>query len=542
MATIFTNAINFLGATLKQTVTADFLRDYQHANKLFVGNDFELVPKSGYLFHVCFDVNSTLANGYINDGKTLTQLALMVKSADLPRYSVENKLYNAYNRPNLIQTKIKYDNLTISFHDDSMNVVRNFWYDYYNYYYRDSDKTEQGFQLSYKYLPDPLGAFGFSRRKDSSENYLRSIRIYSLSRSTYSEYLLVNPIITAFKHGEHENTSASANMTNSMTFAYENVLYREGDVSEDVIDGYANLYYDRRPSPLNRVGTRRSIFGQRGLIDTTGSIIKDITNGNFISAIFKTATARQTFKGVNIGKAAISEAKQLVTIGATNAITGMITSQMRQTPPGGRAVVSPLSLDGVVKNAFNGIARDTSTLALLGTAALLNSKSTPKTYQQTPITQANRTNLQNNYNPQFPRVPGAAAPVTAGSTTLTANSQNLIDRPTNQLGSDIRQSPLDISYDIKTIDRQIQDNSVTASYTEKQITQSSNLITNLNNKLTIARSSNAAPAEIVSLESQIATAQQQRDDNVKRLTDVRALIGQLQAKYSDNVRRLNNLR
>lgn len=542
MATIFTNAINFLGATLKQTVTADFLRDYQHANKLFVGNDFELVPKSGYLFHVCFDVNSTLANGYINDGKTLTQLALMVKSADLPRYNIENKLYNAYNRPNLIQTKIKYDNLTINFHDDSMNVVRNFWYDYYNYYYRDSDKTEQGFQLSYKYLPDPLGAFGFSRRKDSSENYLRSIRIYSLSRSTYSEYLLVNPIITSFKHGEHENTSASANMTNSMTFAYENVLYREGDVSEDVIDGYANLYYDRRPSPLNRVGTRRSIFGQRGLIDTTGSIIKDITNGNFISAIFKTATARQTFKGVNIGKAAISEAKQLVTIGATNAITGMITSQMRQTPPGGRAVVSPLSLDGVVKNAFNGIARDTSTLALLGTAALLNSKSTSKTYQQTPITQANRTNLQNNYNPQFPRVPGAAAPVTAGSTTLTANSQNLIDRPTNQLGSDIRQSPLDISYDIKTIDRQIQDNSVTASYTEKQITQSSNLITNLNNKLTIARSSNAAPAEIIDLESQIATAQQQRDDNIKRLTDVRALIGQLQAKYSDSVRRLNNLR
>lgn len=542
MATIFTNAINFLGATLKQTATADFLRDFQHANKLFVGDNFELVPKSGYLFHVYFDINPSLASNFMKDGKTITELGLMVKSADLPKFSIENKLYNAYNRPNLIQTKIKYDNLTINFHDDSMNTVRNFWYDYYNYYYRDTDKTEQGFFLDYKYFADPLGAFGYSRRIESNENYLRSIRIYSLSRSTYSEYILLKPIITSFKHGEHEYTSASSNMTHSMTIAYENVLYSEGDVEDNTIGGYANLYYDRRPSPLNRLGTRRSIFGRRGLIDTAGSIIKDITQGNFISAIFKTATARQTFKGINLKKAAVSEAKQIFTLGATNVITGLITSQIQRTPPGGRAVISPLSLDGVVKNAFNGITRDTSTLALLGTAALLNAKTTPKNYVQTPITQANKTNLQNNYNPQFPLVPGASAPNQAAANYLLASSSSTVTLPTNQLDADIRQSPLDISYDIKSLEKQIQDTSVTAAYTEKQITQANNLIANLNNKLTLAKNANASSVTIVELENQIETTRSQRDDNVKRLTELKTNITELQNKYTLNIKKLNNLR
>jgi hypothetical protein len=542
MATIFTNAINFLGATLKQTATADFLRDFQHANKLFVGDNFELVPKSGYLFHVYFDINPNLASTFMKDGKTITELGLMVKSADLPRYSIENKLYNAYNRPNLIQTKIKYDNLSINFHDDSMNVVRNFWYDYYNYYYRDTDKSEQGFFLDYKYFADPLGAFGYSRRSESNENYLRSIRIYSLSRSTYSEYILIKPIIVAFKHGEHENTSASANMAHSMTIAYENVLYSQGDVEDNAIGGYANLYYDRRPSPLNRLGTRRSVFGRRGLLDTAGSVIKDITNGNFISAIFKTATARQTFKGVNIGKAAVSEVKQMFTIGATNAITGMITSQIQRTPPGGRAVISPLSLDGVVKNAFNGIARDTSTLALLGTAALLNGKSSSKNYVQTPVTQANKTNLQNNYNPQFPRVPGAGAPATAPTSVLNANASRVQVLPTNQLDTDIRQSPLDISYDIKLLDKQIQDTSVSAAYAEKQITQLDNLLSNLNNKLSVAKSNNASAATIIDLENQIAASRQQRNDNASKLAGLKNTIAELQTKHSQSIRKLNNLR
>lgn len=544
MANIFTNAINYLGATLKQTTVPDFLRDYQHASKIFVGQDFELVPKSGYLFHVFFDININLSSSFMKTSQALTDLGLMVKNTDLPRYNIENKLYNAYNRPNLIQTKIKYDNLTINFHDDSMNTVRNFWYDYFNYYYRDTDKSEQGYYLPYKYNADPLGSFGFTRRSESLENYLRAIRIYSLSRNSYSMYVLINPIIVNFKHGEHDYfNTASSNMTNSMTVAYENVLYSEGEVSDNDISGYATLgRYDTRPSPLNRLGVRKSIFGRRGLVDTAGSIIKDITNGNFISAIFKTATARQTFKGVNLGKAAVNEAKQLITIGATNAITGAITGQLQKAQPGGRVVASPLSLDGVVKNAYNGIARDTGTLALLGTATLLNSINTPKKYKQTPITQSNTTNLKNNYNPGFPRIPGAAATDSVPATLVTANERNKVALPTNQLNPDIRQTPSDIRYDINSIDRQIQASSVNSSYIEKQITQNLNELSTLNSQLTAARSTNASQTVITDLIAKIQSTTAVKDENQSKLTELNSEILSLRQQYNDSIKKLNLLK
>lgn len=357
-------------------------------------------------------------------------------------------------------------------------------------------------------------------------------------------YVLINPIIVNFKHGEHDYfNTASSNMTNSMTVAYENVLYSEGEVSDNDISGYATLgRYDTRPSPLNRLGVRKSIFGRRGLVDTAGSIIKDITNGNFISAIFKTATARQTFKGVNLGKAAVNEAKQLITIGATNAITGAITGQLQKAQPGGRVVASPLSLDGVVKNAYNGIARDTGTLALLGTATLLNSINTPKKYKQTPITQSNTTNLKNNYNPGFPRIPGAAATDSVPATLVTANERNKVALPTNQLNPDIRQTPSDIRYDINSIDRQIQASSVNSSYIEKQITQNLNELSTLNSQLTAARSTNASQTVITDLIAKIQSTTAVKDENQSKLTELNSEILSLRQQYNDSIKKLNLLK
>jgi hypothetical protein len=53
---------------------------------------------------------------------------------------------NQYNRKRIVQTKIKYDPIDISFHDDNGSgvgtanlggTVRALWKAYYNYYYFD---------------------------------------------------------------------------------------------------------------------------------------------------------------------------------------------------------------------------------------------------------------------------------------------------------------------------------------------------------------------------------------------------------------------
>jgi hypothetical protein len=142
-----------------------FLRDYRHAHNLFWSGQIPdgqkgLMPKNGFLFHVVFDLNKNIPRE-----SSLAELGLMVKSVTLPKFTVDLKLQNAYNRVNYTQTKIKYDPVSISFHDDSSNVVRDFWFSYFNYYYRDSDYSEPLYQIKHKYNERSAVNWGYTPKK-----------------------------------------------------------------------------------------------------------------------------------------------------------------------------------------------------------------------------------------------------------------------------------------------------------------------------------------------------------------------------------------
>ena len=49
---------------------------------------------------------------------------------------------NQYNRKRINQTKIQYDPVDITFHDDSGNVISSLWYRYYTYYYLDGNNPQ----------------------------------------------------------------------------------------------------------------------------------------------------------------------------------------------------------------------------------------------------------------------------------------------------------------------------------------------------------------------------------------------------------------
>ena len=115
---------------LNQLGTGDSIHDYQHAARLFVGDNFRLAPKQGFLYHVFIDLDPSIKRVGVDQQ---IEAGMLVKSVDLPKFTVDTKTLNSYNRPNVIQTKIKYDPITISFHDDHADVVRNLWFDYYHY-------------------------------------------------------------------------------------------------------------------------------------------------------------------------------------------------------------------------------------------------------------------------------------------------------------------------------------------------------------------------------------------------------------------------
>ena len=302
---------------LKGFSRGTYVRDFKHANKIFVSDAYALAPKHSYLFHVAFDINQTLSR---MPSTEIIQMGMLVKSASLPKFTIDTKTLNAYNRPNIVQNKIKYNDVTIAFHDDSADVIRDFWYDYMSHYYRDSDYSESFYKQNTKYNLQQSEAWGYLPAKynnhGAEQRILDSIRIYSLHQKRFTEYVLINPMITSFGHGQHDYSQATGTLEHSMTVSYETVLYNYGTVKVgENPKNFATLVYDKTPSPLSPAGGgTSSILGPGGLLDSASGIGENLSAGGVLGALGaanKAAKTYNNFKGKNVLGMAGAELKNI---------------------------------------------------------------------------------------------------------------------------------------------------------------------------------------------------------------------------------------
>jgi hypothetical protein len=311
---------SFIHGISKGFFSNDFLRDYQHASKTFRSAGYANSPKYKFLFHVYFDINPQLNAPNIPYGLT-------VKTVDLPSYTFDTHVMNQYNRKRVIQTKIKYSDINITFHDDNANTVRNMWYNYYTYNYKDPGNftTDGKTKTSYhgvrlnqqRNIYDNLDtanegiSWGYdgSRSENSDgfkQDFFNVINIYGFNQNSFVCYQLINPIITSFKHDSYDYAQSNGTMTNTMTIAYESVKYYEGGIdgkallsgggggnatTDDFVSGGG---YDKTPSPLGSA-VSSSIMGPNGLLDSAGGVLSDIQNGNYLGALKKAGSIAQTF-------------------------------------------------------------------------------------------------------------------------------------------------------------------------------------------------------------------------------------------------------
>jgi len=276
----------------KQLATGDQIKDFKHASRLYVDNNYALSPKYDWLYHVYFDLDPTLTKV---DRDRVLEAGMLVKSVDLPKYSIDTKTFNSYNRPEVVQTKVKYDTVQVTFHDDQSDVVRNLWFDYFNHYYRDMDASysdgagtvhplyhaKTQYRLGQR---DILNNFGYTPRNGGGVNgpqYIQAVRIYSLHQKKFSEYTLVNPMIVSFSHGSH-NASSNGGLEHSMTLAYTTMLYASGYVTKNTVKGFADLHYDKSPSPLTAAGGgTNSILGPGGIVSALDGFVRNPAAGAF---------------------------------------------------------------------------------------------------------------------------------------------------------------------------------------------------------------------------------------------------------------------
>jgi len=333
----------------------DFLKDYTHASKTFRANGYELAPKYKFLFYVRFNLNRNIpaVNALFPPGSTSNEIGLLVKTADLPSYTFAVETMNQYNRKRLVQSKINYEPVTLRFHDDGSNLINNMWYNYFSYYYKDpSHKYENVPAISGSAgdsatpLPrvDYNGRDTYTANRDQNdwgyvgESYLDAtggnpsggkprffydITIYSMNQQKFSQYTLINPIISDWKHDTHDYSEGNGTMEHSMIIQYETVKYYSGNLNDHVsnpgadslVKGFADpTHYDTVNSPLARPGSTGSILGPGGVVDAAQTIagaIRDPSIKNILGAVQAGGNIEDLLKDPNLRSIITDEANQV---------------------------------------------------------------------------------------------------------------------------------------------------------------------------------------------------------------------------------------
>lgn len=319
-------------------VGSDYLRDYRHAAKTFRSKSYAFTPKYKFLFHTYFNINTQAWDP--KQSSEFSNFGILVKDISLPKYGFNTVQLNQYNRKRIIQTKIRYEPINITFHDDNNNTINKLWYAYYTYYYQDAKKpnvmfagnrgdatpktginneqqpTMADYNVSniYKTSTTAYSDWGYygeatnSNVVNGSEQklpFFQNITVFGFNQHNFTAYTLINPIITAFGHDTYNYEEGGGVMKNTMTIDYETVVYNEGALDgkkpEDIVSGFGAVEnYDRKLSPIALPGSNATILGPNGLVDGAGGFVNSFKSGNYLQAVTTGARLFNTAKNMDL--------------------------------------------------------------------------------------------------------------------------------------------------------------------------------------------------------------------------------------------------
>ncbi len=281
------------------------MKDYQHASRLYIDNNHKLMPKQKFLFHVVFNTDETLFFNGANSNERY-ELNMLVKQCDLPKYGMNLEEKIQYNKKMYAATRIQYEPVNITFHDDHADTVNAFWKKYYEYHIADSVglNTDQAITATKDDLYDYGDArqttkFGMDTPAKRKKPYLKGIEVFVLHKQRFTSMTLVNPVIGSFSHDNLDQADGTGILQNTMQIFYETVIYKSGLINKNNVPGFATIHYDNSPSPLTVLGGgTNSIFGPGGVVDGIGSVIKNVQSGNILGAILSASNTYNNAKKI----------------------------------------------------------------------------------------------------------------------------------------------------------------------------------------------------------------------------------------------------
>ena len=245
------------------------LADFQHAARLYVDDTFRLAPKTKFLYYVVFNLNPDAVAGTAFQDQNRLEINYLVKKADLPKYTLNNEELNQYNRKTRSYTRITYEPVNLTFHDDNAGVTNSLWALYYGYYFRDrlnsadpyTDINPAAYQNN-AFTSKESQPFRYGLDNNVGDPFFRSIQLITMSRQRFYSYLLCNPKIISWNHDTVDQSDGNGVLENQLSVGYDSVIYNAGTVEVGNPAGFAELHYDPIPSPLGSgVNGIEEVFG-----------------------------------------------------------------------------------------------------------------------------------------------------------------------------------------------------------------------------------------------------------------------------------------
>ena len=260
--------------------------NWRHATRLFIDDTMRLAPRTKFNFYVLFEIDSTAHRSSTFTTQHGTEVGMLVKSADLPKFNFDSVVKNQYNRKKVLYKSINYEPVNISLHDDSAGIVNAMWAIYYGYYIGDRHLPNAAWNANHlRPTKTPMDNFRYGMDNEISVPFFKSITIYTMSRRRFLGYTLVNPRIKSWNHGNVAYAEGDT-VESQMTVEYESVRYSAGSCRVGSPKGFATLHYDWTPSPLSVAGGGVStLTGDGGVLDGIEQVFGAIGDGTAFDSV-----------------------------------------------------------------------------------------------------------------------------------------------------------------------------------------------------------------------------------------------------------------
>jgi len=186
------------------------------------GGQVSTVPRLKYHFQVIFYTGS-----YQQELGFESRLLLQkVKSVELPKFSIETEIVNAWNIRQPIGTRVNFEPVSITLHDTQDNAFQNFIKKYMNIVSGNFAETKGGIRTGF----DTFGLQMLETKKDSPIDKIEIIRFYGAdeNRTTLQNTSMVTlwrPRIVDVQH-DTLDYSASEGVQWQISLRYDSITYK----------------------------------------------------------------------------------------------------------------------------------------------------------------------------------------------------------------------------------------------------------------------------------------------------------------------------